>query len=77
MSAPTYTAPSPSTTLGSTISLAIDGAIVTLIPSEHTNAQDLWWHILETTYGVTRPPPGGVGVNDMAAFIRDAVPLPK
>jgi len=59
-----------------TISLAINGVVVVLSQNEHKNAQDLWWHILDTTYGMTRPKPGGVGVDDMAAFIRDAVPLP-
>ncbi len=70
-------APTPTTSPVGTISLAIDDTIIALTPSEHTNAQDLWWHILETTYGVTRPPSAGVGVVDMAAFIRDAVPLPQ
>jgi hypothetical protein len=67
---------SASVPAATTISLAINGVVVVLFPNEHNNAQDLWWHILDTTYGMTRPKPGGVGVDDMAAFIRDAVPLP-
>ncbi len=81
MSAPASAIPAISVSAAAsaprTISLDLNGPVVEFAPTEHRNAQDLWWSIAEATYGITRPDPPGIGVQDMAAFIRDAVPLPQ
>lgn len=53
----------------------IDGKVRTYDTSQFPNAAAVWWTMQEEALGIKRPVGGRVGVADMAAFIRDAVPL--
>jgi len=53
----------------------IDGKIRIYDTSQFPNPAAVWWTMQEEVLGIKRPTAGRVSVGDMAAFIRDAVPL--
>lgn len=53
----------------------IDGKVRTYDTNQFSSAAAVWWTMQEEALGIQRPASGRVGVADMAAFIRDAVPL--
>lgn len=53
----------------------IDGKIRTYDTSQFPNPAAVWWTMQEEALGIRRPAAGRISVADMAAFIRDAVPL--
>jgi hypothetical protein len=44
---------------------------------DHSSATQLWWSMQAEARGITQPTRSGVRVTDMAAFIRDGIPLPR
>ncbi len=54
----------------------INGKVRTFVLADYPNTAALWWAMQEEGRGIRRPETQGVRVHDMAAFIRDAVPLP-
>ena len=53
----------------------IDGKVRTYDTSQFPSAAAVRWTMQEEALGIVRPTGGRVSVVDMAAFIRDAIPL--
>lgn len=53
----------------------INGKIHIYDTSQFPNPAAVWWTMQEDALGIKRPATGQVSVSDMAAFIRDGIPL--
>jgi len=73
--APASSSTPPHTTHFPLLHANINGEVRTYDTSQYPNAAAIWWAMQEEMLGVVRPQTGRVSVADMAAFIRDAVPL--
>ena len=54
---------------------SINGTVHSYETNRYSNGSHLWWSMQEEMRGVVRPESHGVSVHDMAAFMRDAVPV--